>query len=83
MSQVQERFAFVHCQFAQMQCVKCWPFLEAVLKYPVCSQAEEDMQRLTLTVQEESEIERLAWPVTRGVPHLLGALQDAGMDEWL
>ena len=41
------------------------------------------MQRLTLTVQEESGIERLAWPVTRGVPHLLGALQDAGMDEWL
>ena len=34
MSQVQERFAFVHCRLAQMQCVKCWLFLRSCFKIP-------------------------------------------------
>ena len=40
------------------------------------------MQRLTLTVQEESGIERRAWPVTRGVPLPQGAVADCA-DLWL
>ena len=34
------------------------------------------MQRLILTVQEESGIERRAWPVTRGVPLPQGAVAE-------
>ena len=40
------------------------------------------MQRLILTVQEESGIERRAWPVTRGVPLPQGAVAECD-DLWL
>ena len=40
------------------------------------------MQRVILTVQEESGIERRAWPVTRGVPLPQGAVADCA-DLWL
>ena len=40
------------------------------------------MQRLILTVQEESGIERRAWPVTRGVPLPQGAVAECA-DLWL
>ncbi|MDE2800786.1 MAG: hypothetical protein OXI94_19135, partial [Gemmatimonadota bacterium] len=40
------------------------------------------MQRIALTVQEESGIERRAWPVTRGVPLPQGDVAECA-DLWL